>query len=95
MDEEDTGELQEDSPKLAGKRGREGNQRKKLKPEVEDVIEKVTEQIFDEIDELRDSIDQIRHPRGTKESPARSCRDIKLGFPEKTDGRLCYGCLQQ
>lgn len=66
----------------------------KIDVKVEEAFEKVTEKIFDEIDELREDIDLLRHPRGTKESPARSCRDIKLGFPEAEDGthkRLLWG----
>ena len=74
---------------LAGKRGDDGEQEETLNPKVEDVLEKVTEKIFDEIDELRESIDMMRHPRGTKESPARSCKDIKLGFPDSDDGGYC------
>jgi collagen type V/XI/XXIV/XXVII alpha len=55
---------------------------------VEEVIEKVTEEIFGEIDELREDLNMLRYPRGTKESPARSCRDIKVGFPDSADGRF-------
>lgn len=71
------------------KLGEKVNGKPKLDDKVEQAFEKVTGKIFDEIDDLRENIDKLRHPRGTKESPARTCRDIKLAIPESDDGILC------
>jgi collagen type V/XI/XXIV/XXVII alpha len=50
-------------------------------------LEQVVEQIFENIDDLREEFKEIRLPPGTKESPARTCKDIYLAYPESKDGR--------
>ena len=58
---------------------------KPLSPTLSEVVEK----IFSHIDELDTELQEIKFPLGTKESPARMCRDIYLGHPEFQDGTYC------
>ena len=55
---------------------------KSLSPTLKEVVEK----IFSHIDELDTDLQEIKFPLGTKDSPARTCRDIYLGHPEYKDG---------
>ena len=58
---------------------------KPLSPTLSEVVEK----IFSHIDELDTELQEIKCPLGTKESPARTCRDIYLGHPEFQNGTSC------
>ena len=58
---------------------------KPLSPTLSEVVEK----IFSHIDELDTELQEIKFPLGTKESPARTCRDIYLGHPEFQNGTSC------
>uniref|UniRef100_A0A4W5KTR8 Fibrillar collagen NC1 domain-containing protein n=1 Tax=Hucho hucho TaxID=62062 RepID=A0A4W5KTR8_9TELE len=44
------------------------------------------EEIFGSLNSLRQEIETMRFPQGTKESPARTCQDLKLSRPELKDG---------
>lgn len=44
------------------------------------------EEIFGSLNSLRQEIETMRFPLGTKDSPARTCQDLKLGQPELKDG---------
>lgn len=44
-------------------------------------------EVVDDIEELRNDIAEMKLPSGTKENPARTCRDIYLGHPQFQDGR--------
>lgn len=44
------------------------------------------EEIFGSLNSLKTEIEQMRHPIGTKEHPARTCRDLQLCHEEYTDG---------
>lgn len=46
----------------------------------------VIEKIFTDIDAIKSEIDDIRFPKGQKDSPARSCRDLYYAHPEYKDG---------
>lgn len=47
---------------------------------------KLLEKIFAEIDGLQNDVSDLIKSRGTKESPARTCKDIYLEFPAMPDG---------
>lgn len=47
---------------------------------------RLLEKIFTEIDGLRVGVGGLTKARGTKDSPARTCRDIHLEFPSLPDG---------
>jgi len=49
-------------------------------------LEQIVKQVFEHIDDLREEFKEIRLPPGTKESPARTCKDIYLAYPESKDG---------
>jgi len=49
-------------------------------------ISEVVMQIFETIDDIRDELNEIKAPPGTKASPARTCKDIYLAYPNSTDG---------
>ena len=51
-------------------------------------LSEVVERIFSHIDELDSELQDIKFPQGTKESPARTCRDIYHGHPESKDGEI-------
>uniref|UniRef100_A0A8C7VLZ4 Collagen, type XI, alpha 2 n=1 Tax=Oncorhynchus mykiss TaxID=8022 RepID=A0A8C7VLZ4_ONCMY len=44
------------------------------------------EEIFGSLNSLRQEIETMRFPLGTKDSPARTCQDLKLSQPELKDG---------
>lgn len=47
---------------------------------------KLLAKIFSEIDGLGNDLGGVEKPRGTKEMPARSCKDIYLEYPTMPDG---------
>ena len=49
-------------------------------------LSEVVERIFNDIDRLDSEIVAIKTPTGTRENPARTCRDIFLGHPDYKDG---------
>ena len=59
-----------------------GNGKEEMSGSLTDVVER----IFQNIDELDEELQGIKFPRGTRDSPARTCRDIYLGHPEFKDG---------
>uniref|UniRef100_A0A8B9L263 Collagen, type XI, alpha 2 n=1 Tax=Astyanax mexicanus TaxID=7994 RepID=A0A8B9L263_ASTMX len=44
------------------------------------------EEVFGSLNSLRQEIEAMRFPLGTKDSPARTCQDLLLSQPEYTDG---------
>lgn len=48
------------------------------------------EKIFQDIDDLKIELDEIRFPTGSRDSPARSCKDLYLTHPEFKDGKSVY-----
>ena len=49
------------------------------------------EEIFGSLNSLRQEIETMRFPLGTKDSPARTCQDLKLSQPELKDGTTLSG----
>jgi len=46
----------------------------------------VVDKMFEEIDKLNEEVMGYKFPKGTKENPAVTCRDVFLGHPEFQDG---------
>lgn len=44
------------------------------------------EEIFGSLNSLRQEIETMRYPLGTRDSPARTCLDLKLSQPSYEDG---------
>ena len=35
-------------------------------------------------------VEDLRYPKGTRDSPAASCRDVKKAYPDATNGILTF-----
>ena len=53
---------------------------------IEKTVKMVSEQILADIDDLRMDVRDLKLPKGTRDNPARTCRDIYLGHPDFKDG---------
>ncbi len=76
-----------DPDDMERRRGDPGNSDSDLPP-MSPELENVVERIFDEIDDLREDMAEIRVPSGTKENPARTCKDIRISQEDAADGKM-------
>ena len=58
-------------------------------------MSKVVGKIFNSIDELDEDLQNMKYPDGTKDNPARTCKDIKIAHPEFKDGKQYEELLLQ
>lgn len=56
------------------------------KIELGEGVTMVVRRLFNQIDSLRSEVKKIRYPTGEKDSPAPSCRDIKMLYDTAEDG---------
>jgi len=49
-------------------------------------LNEVVEEIFGQIDDLKADVHDIKFPKGTRENPARNCRDLHLAHADYKDG---------
>ena len=61
---------------------------KNMKPEeaARELGEKNSE-FVQKMEELKETVQMLAKPDGSKENPARTCRDIKSNYPEKATGQ--------
>jgi len=57
-----------------------------IEVQVGEVIQEVSTVMLDHINALKKEVDYMRYPQGTRENPAISCREIKLGHPSYKTG---------
>ena len=50
-------------------------------------LDEKLEEVYKEIFSMRGSLDRMKKPTGTKENPARSCKDLYFGHPKLPDGK--------
>ena len=63
-----------------------GNMKEK-KVELKEGVTMVVQRLFNQIDQLRNEVKKIRFPTGQEDSPAPSCRDIKMVHENAEDGK--------
>ena len=55
-----------------------------FKPTIKNVMERV----FGQLEDIKEDVEELKFPSGSKTSPARSCSDILIGHPDASDGNL-------
>lgn len=55
-------------------------------------LKDVVSRIFTQLDDLQDELKFIKFPKGARDNPARTCKDIYLAHPEFKDG-LCTNLI--
>lgn len=58
---------------------------------MQGMLSSIAKQLLSDITNLKKEVDDLKLPRGVKENPATSCRDILLGHPESVDGMCSSG----
>lgn len=53
---------------------------------MQEMLSAIATQLLNDITDLKKELVDYRLPRGLKDNPATSCRDILLGHPESVDG---------
>jgi len=56
------------------------------KVKMSEVISEVSTVMRSHIEALKEEVQSIQHPQGTRDNPAVSCREIKMGHPSKPSG---------
>ena len=49
-----------------------------------------TENVFKALQDITEELRKLKFPDGSKESPARTCQQIKKNNPDAQDGRILY-----
>ena len=71
---------------LSGGKGQTKRKRRSVEGEEPE------EEFFGAVESLKDEIEQIRRPSGTRNNPARSCKDLLLCDRNHGDGKSTYAC---
>ena len=45
--------------------------------------------VYTDVYDMRIQLEKMRKPVGTRDSPARSCKDLHHGHPQLKDGKSC------
>lgn len=54
--------------------------------QVQEVVHELSKVMLQHIDLLKAQVQNLKYPRGTRENPALSCREIALGHPHYKTG---------
>lgn len=57
------------------------------KVSIKEGLMQVVDKMFEEIDKLNEEVMGYKFPKGTKENPAVTCRDVYLGHQDFQDGK--------
>lgn len=76
--------FQKDDPSIRSKREIRGDQGTKSRPRQEEDVDLVT--VYTDVYNMRIELEKMKKPIGTRESPARSCKDLLFGHPQLKDG---------
>jgi collagen type V/XI/XXIV/XXVII, alpha len=49
--------------------------------------------MYNAIYAMRKELEKVKRPHGTKENPARTCRDLYFGHPQFKDGTIISDCI--
>lgn len=47
-------------------------------------------EMYNTIYEMRQDLERVKKPLGTRENPVRSCKDLFYGHPQFPDGKLFF-----
>jgi len=80
----DPGDIEDDINSVTSKLM--DKQKKGLDVQFGELINEVSSVMLNHIDNLQKEVANIRYPQGTRENPAITCREIKLGHPASKSG---------
>lgn len=74
--------FQKDEPRM--KREVRGDQGTRSRPQNNEDVDLIT--VYTDVYNMRIELEKMKNPVGTKNSPARSCKDLHFGHPQLKDG---------